>query len=247
MGLSPLLSGWWVLILIGVVGLVLLSAAALYVLMQPTKSAVTLPPRAPAPMPMMQPAQMAAWSSHPETHPMTAPMPAPFAAFAPPPMPFQSPDHTMPLAALTGDMLDNALIMMAPRVSPSVSPISPPEQRASANVAPPTSKPSKPSSKAPLPLRPNPTLVSATPPPMPRRTLPPPASRVPARPYALAAMAPSKAAELLSLQLDSDLPPAMQTPHAPDTEKSLEDDDAPTMMTTWESMGSAEKPRRGSA
>ncbi len=243
MGLSPLLSGWWVLIVIGVVGLVLLSAAALYVLMQPTKSAVTLPPR--APMPVIQPPQMAAWSSHPETQPMTAPMPQ-FAAFTPAPPPFVSPDHTMPLAALTGDMLDNALIMMAPRVSPSISPISPPQQRERASAAPPsTSKPA--SSKAPLPLRPNATLVSATPPPMPRRTLPPPASRVPARPYQLAAMAPSKAAELLSLQLDSDLPPAMQTPHAPDTEKSLEDDDAPTMMTTWESMDSAEKPRRGSA
>ena len=240
MALSPLLSGWWVLILIGVVGLVLLSGAAIYVLMQPTRSAVTLPPRAPMPMPIqpmpMEPALVSTWSAHPETQPMTAPMPFQLAASAPP---FHSPDHTMPLAALTGDMLDNALIMRAPNVTPRVSPIST-HVPASASIAP--TSPSK-STKAPLPLRPNATLVSATPPPLPRRTLPPPLSRVPVQAFSLAAMGPSKAAEMLALQLDSDLPPAMQTPFAPDTEKSLEDDDAPTMMTTWDSMTSG----RGSA
>jgi hypothetical protein len=49
-------------------------------------------------------------------------------------------------------------------------------------------------------------------------------------------MGPTKAAEVLALSLDSDLPPPMNAPHAPDTERSIEEDDAPTMATTWESM-----------
>jgi hypothetical protein len=57
------------------------------------------------------------------------------------------------------------------------------------------------------------------------------------RPFALSALPPGKAAEILALQLDSDLPPP---PDAPDTEPQLEDD-APTTM--WR--GSA--PSRGLA
>ncbi len=238
MFLSPL-GGWWVLVLVGVVGLLLCGAAA-YVLMQPTKSAVTFPPRMLAPMPAPMPAHaMQGWSV-PPTQPMTAP---PFLARPP----FKSPDATLPLAALTGDMLDNALIRLAPRLDiarPQQSPVS------TAPMAPPAaaSRATKPTSKAPLPLRPNATLVSATPPPMPKRpaamrTLPPPASRVPALPFALAAMPAAKAAEALALSLDSDLPPAMSAPDAADTERSIEDDEGPTMMTAWDSMAA----RRGSA
>ena len=92
MGGLPL-SGWWVLIAIGVVGLLLLGIATAYLLLSPTKSAVTLPPRQVPVAPV--PSANAQWTPAPpmtaDALPMTMPMPQHPST---PPAPFVSPDAT---------------------------------------------------------------------------------------------------------------------------------------------------------
>jgi hypothetical protein len=254
MALSPLLDGWWVLIFVGIAGFAVLGGVLLYVLARPSKPTPTpMPFAAAGPHPPYTPVVPASYPPPPMYSGVS-----PVLVVAPVAMPATvriSPDATLPLAALNAAGVPIAPSTPAPRTT-VVSPSAPPPSLPETMAPPPTAKNAtllsngtqKPASKAPLPLKVTPaTLLSAAAPSAPAssaptarpamRTLPPPPARLAPRPFALSTLAPGKAAEILALQLDSDLPPP---PDAPDTEPQLEDD-APTTM--WR--GSA--PSRGLA